>query len=670
MVSQHRGACVERGGSIHSYEKGPTGFGSSFEVGISYALPDPGGLGAPRDRTVHRDISRGVGPVGCDLIATRLTVVIRVAVATQFFVTTGFAVTPPCPIAIRLVASLHSVTEGDTFVAVSWQRCQEALLRVRVCLSLAGHVVCYKPAVQHGFIVLPRLFARCSALEGLSPAWDTEDGRSSTRCRLVSPLSHCLSLRWFRSHVVVSGVRPQLGQAAVLHVLCVSMAALSRPCVGAEAGARLASRACGLRVPLLAASGGGLVVVVVIVPVLLVVPAQFPRYHSSVLGCQSAVAPTCMTSQPCGVSGVRGGSACGPSTLWRSEVAVLALVVVASCFPTALAGEGLVIPTGLCSRGSPVYFLQLGARGHGSSVLDGLQRRLWRRVVVISSESECCVRLPYMVRWSFRMKDACRQVLVRCVWSSSAHLGVRVPLRLRESACGVAFTSAGLLPVESVEDVLCAVLHRGLSAATLACGCVGLVLTGCELGCIVWLPCVLVRFPRTVVIVLNVALVVLVEDRPLSSLAEVLPRSALCSPEVEESQQSTARQPITPPGYRCYNCNQLGHLIRNCPYPREYGYGRGVQQKQQPQQFQQPQAGHGRGVPQQRGRGRVMAITRAQAEASNMIEAHPLEEKSCELVVEVRARRTFHDRRPVQSRAVAVQGRYLQLCTSSSNSVA
>ncbi|MQL70628.1 hypothetical protein Taro_002938 [Colocasia esculenta] len=54
-------------------------------------------------------------------------------------------------------------------------------------------------------------------------------------------------------------------------------------------------------------------------------------------------------------------------------------------------------------------------------------------------------------------------------------------------------------------------------------------------------------------------------------------------PEVEESQQSTARQPIIPPGYRCYNCNQPRHLIRNCPYPREYGYGRGVQQQQQPQ---------------------------------------------------------------------------------------
>ncbi|MQL76678.1 hypothetical protein Taro_009063 [Colocasia esculenta] len=37
---------------------------------------------------------------------------------------------------------------------------------------------------------------------------------------------------------------------------------------------------------------------------------------------------------------------------------------------------------------------------------------------------------------------------------------------------------------------------------------------------------------------------------------------------------------------------------------------------------------------------------------------------------QVRARRTFHDRRPVQSRAVAVQGRYLQLCSGSSSSVA
>ncbi|MQL81492.1 hypothetical protein Taro_013953 [Colocasia esculenta] len=49
--------------------------------------------------------------------------------------------------------------------------------------------------------------------------------------------------------------------------------------------------------------------------------------------------------------------------------------------PTALTGEGLVMPTGPCSRGSPSYFLQLGARRRGSSVLDGLQRQLWRPVL-------------------------------------------------------------------------------------------------------------------------------------------------------------------------------------------------------------------------------------------------------------------------------------------------
>ncbi|MQL71101.1 hypothetical protein Taro_003425 [Colocasia esculenta] len=90
---------------------------------------------------------------------------------------------------------------------------------------------------------------------GGSEVWDAEGFGVLSWRRPDSPLSHCLSLHWFRSHVVVSGVRPQLGQDAVLHVLCVSVAALSRPCAGAEAGARLASRACGLWVPLLAASG-------------------------------------------------------------------------------------------------------------------------------------------------------------------------------------------------------------------------------------------------------------------------------------------------------------------------------------------------------------------------------------------------------------------------------
>ncbi|MQL94728.1 hypothetical protein Taro_027389 [Colocasia esculenta] len=56
-------------------------------------------------------------------------------------------------------------------------------------------------------------------------------------------------------------------------------------------------------------------------------------------------------------------------------------------------------------------------------------------------------------------------------------------------------------------------------------------------------------------------------------------------PELEESQQSIARQHTVPPEYRCYNCDQPGHLIRNCPYPRRRNYGRGAPQQQQ--SFQQ-----------------------------------------------------------------------------------
>ncbi|MQL88325.1 hypothetical protein Taro_020883 [Colocasia esculenta] len=68
------------------------------------------------------------------------------------------------------------------------------------------------------------------------------------------------------------------------------------PFAGAEAGARLASRAFGLRAPLLAASGGGLVAVVVTV---------FPHdVSNSVPGCQSVVAPACVVSRPRGVSRV------------------------------------------------------------------------------------------------------------------------------------------------------------------------------------------------------------------------------------------------------------------------------------------------------------------------------------------------------------------------------
>ncbi|MQL91224.1 hypothetical protein Taro_023830 [Colocasia esculenta] len=139
--------------------------------------------------------------------------------------------------------------------------------------------------------------------------------------------------------------------------------ALSHPYAGAEAGARLASRACGLRVPLLAASGGGLVAIVVTHRVLVL-----ERF------------------------GEEEGRAWCPGVVehaW-SEEEVFILTRRALRVPAALAGEGLVIPTRPCSRGSPLNFLQLGARHRGCSVSDGLRRRLWRRVVVSSSESERC----------------------------------------------------------------------------------------------------------------------------------------------------------------------------------------------------------------------------------------------------------------------------------------
>ncbi|MQM18638.1 hypothetical protein Taro_051633 [Colocasia esculenta] len=63
------------------------------------------------------------------------------------------------------------------------------------------------------------------------------------------------------------------------------------------------------------------------------------------------------------------------------------------------------------------------------------------------------------------VEDACRQVRVWCSWSSSAHLSVCASRRLREPVCGVAFTGAGLLPVELVEGV------STLLAAPLLLGC-------------------------------------------------------------------------------------------------------------------------------------------------------------------------------------------------------
>ncbi|MQL89479.1 hypothetical protein Taro_022053 [Colocasia esculenta] len=146
------------------------------------------------------------------------------------------------------------------------------------------------------------------------------------------------------------------------------------------------------------------------------------RYRSSILGCQSVVALACMvldlavypseTSFSLGCSVVPAGMPRVASTLCRTPlvsagvvfVARSRLVVMALRFPAALADEGLVIPTGPCSRGSPPLLSSargLSSREHGV-------RRVAEPVVaprvVSSSESECCellypsVRLPCMIR--------------------------------------------------------------------------------------------------------------------------------------------------------------------------------------------------------------------------------------------------------------------------------
>ncbi|MQL89101.1 hypothetical protein Taro_021683, partial [Colocasia esculenta] len=210
-----------------------------------------------------------------------------------------------------------------------------ALSRVCACLVLARLVVGYKPAVRRGF---------CCACPTCSPsAWHLR----ACPVQRLSPFPgtpilgafegafEATSMLELAAELVDSGAegKARFGQQrrVVCRALLVGLgcrgwleffsaqisqsfyslpcpALVLEPCREAEAGARLAGRGHGWRVPLLVASGSGLVAVVVTVPV---------------LGCQSVVALACVVSRPCGVSRVRGGSVCGPSTLWRFEVAML-----------------------------------------------------------------------------------------------------------------------------------------------------------------------------------------------------------------------------------------------------------------------------------------------------------------------------------------------------------
>ncbi|MQL94716.1 hypothetical protein Taro_027372, partial [Colocasia esculenta] len=237
---------------------------------------------------------------------------------------------------MRLVASLRSVTEGDTFVAVT---------------PVLGSLL--------------REYSRLRACLSWQPTPD-------------SPLSHCLSLRCFRSHVVVPGVRPQLGQAAVLRELVCFYGGSISPFVGVEVEARLASRvrtiACTEILAWLFLAPAGVVGLALGRPMLLVVPASvFSWFRGPIFGCQPVMALACVASRPGGVSGVRGGSACVLST-----VSALCPTLLVSSGVVCVARPRLVVVALHCS---PPPLLQLGARRRGSSVSDGFQRRLGRRVL-------------------------------------------------------------------------------------------------------------------------------------------------------------------------------------------------------------------------------------------------------------------------------------------------
>ncbi|MQM13722.1 hypothetical protein Taro_046652 [Colocasia esculenta] len=95
-----------------------------------------------------------------------------------------------------------------------------------------------------------------------------------------------------------------------------------------------------------------------------------------------------MASRPRGVPGVRGGSACGPSTLWRSEVVVLVWDVVLTWLLCGLDGcvEG-------CFRLVPD---SVGFCGCRELSVGRVAEAAVAPCVVSSSESKCCELLYLM----------------------------------------------------------------------------------------------------------------------------------------------------------------------------------------------------------------------------------------------------------------------------------
>ncbi|MQL68675.1 hypothetical protein Taro_000950 [Colocasia esculenta] len=238
-------------------------------------------------------------------------------------------------------------------------------------------------------VVLPRQFSRCLALEGLS-----------------------------RSEVVSISKDPHPREPVDGGIQAMSMLDSVSPFAGVEAGARLVSRVCadcGSPSWLLAE-----VAWLLLLPVLLVVPASvFSRFRGPILGCQPVMALACVASRPGGVSGVWGG----------------VLSTASALCPTPFISVGVVC---LVREAHPPYFLQLGARRRGSSVSDGLRRRLWHRVVVSRSESDYCELLyPSELRVVFcKSSGATLGIPGEGSERSGRYSGVRLPCMILAHAAG------------------------------------------------------------------------------------------------------------------------------------------------------------------------------------------------------------------------------------------
>ncbi|MQM13041.1 hypothetical protein Taro_045963 [Colocasia esculenta] len=372
----------------------------------------------------------------------------------------------------------------------------------RRCPSIVKALHCHQFGAV--LVVLAPLFARCLELEGLSRsevvsvAWDPHprepvegvlwatsvlelaadwaDSGAEGKTRLASPLSHCLALRWFQSRVGRSGVRPLLGKAAVLHVLCVSMAALSHPSMGAEAGARLACRACGLRVPLLAASGGGLVAAVV---------TTLPHDTHASGGFRFSV-----LSVPWSRSWVtfRGDiGVCGFPTLWHVHGLGWLFLWALDLVETISSNSSGFL--------DPWVAMQPSGSLAGVREVGSLQ---WYQT---EKPTEICVQLPCMIR---ARAAGCSCCCAACLASVVAPRVRAVAARLALDSLAMVFlvwrTLAGKSRC-SVCRVASLVEHCNTFLWLLSAWCWLVVSSGevlLELRCIAWLPCVPVRFPRTV----------------------------------------------------------------------------------------------------------------------------------------------------------------------------